>query len=335
MDWTKLLDPNDLLTKWQTRTRRKLRVPQVLTLLLFTDGSSRGRQLRLGNRAIRTLIILGAVGLTAVAYGGYRALTHEVNYQELASLRAAMTAQHGMVAQLETLQQELSRLRTFDTQIRRLAGLDTAPRGSGSTLAVGGGTLELSKALQGSEEAETSALLQRLVQDLERLEREMALRGESLQAVEEYLTKQKDRLAATPSLWPTEGFVSSRFGPRTSPFTGQPQHHTRVDIAAPPGTPIRAPAAGVVTFAGTLPGYGNVIVLTHGFGFKTFYGHNQRNLVAKGAHITRGQQIAAVGNTGYSTGAHLHYEVLLNDAPHDPLKYIVDEERRANVIRGQ
>ena len=309
--------------------------PRFFTILVLTDGTTRPHQVRV---ALRTLgiVLAGVVVLTLLlTVVGYRALTREVDYQEFASLRAAVQAQHGMAAQLETLQQELSRLRTFDTQIRRLAGLDTAPRGSGSTLAVGGGTLELSKALQGSEEAETSALLQRLVQDLERLEREMALRGESLQAVEEYLTKQKDRLAATPSLWPTEGFVSSRFGPRTSPFTGQPQHHTGVDIAAPPGTPIRAPAAGVVTFAGTLPGYGNVIVLTHGFGFKTFYGHNQRNLVAKGAHITRGQQIAAVGNTGYSTGAHLHYEVLLNDAPHDPLKYIVDEERRANVIRGQ
>ena len=309
--------------------------PRFFTILVLTDGTTRPHQVRV---ALRTLgiVLAGVVLLTLLlTFVGYRALTREVDYQEFASLRAAVQAQHGMAAQLETLQQELSRLRTFDTQIRRLAGLDTAPRGSGSTLAVGGGTLELSKALKASEEAETGTLLQRLVQDLERLEREIALRGESLQAVQEYLTKQKDRLAATPSLWPTEGQVTSRFGPRTSPFTGQPQHHTGVDIAAPPGTPIRAPAAGVVTFAGTLPGYGNVLVLTHGFGFKTFYGHNQRNVVGKGQAVTRGQQIATVGNTGYSTGAHLHYEVLLNDTPHDPLKYIVDEERRATVIRGQ
>jgi murein DD-endopeptidase MepM/ murein hydrolase activator NlpD len=309
--------------------------PRFFTILVLTDGTTRPHQVRV---ALRTLgiVLAGVVVLTLLlTVVGYRALTREVDYQEFASLRAAVQAQHGMAAQLETLQQELSRLRTFDTQIRRLAGLDTAPRGSGSTLAVGGGTLELSKALKASEEAETGTLLQRLVQDLERLEREIALRGESLQAVQEYLTKQKDRLTATPSLWPTEGQVTSRFGPRTSPFTGQPQHHTGVDIAAPPGTPIRAPAAGVVTFAGPLPGYGNVLVLTHGFGFKTFYGHNQRNAVVKGQAVTRGQQIATVGNTGYSTGAHLHYEVLLNDAPHDPLKYIVDEERRATVIRGQ
>jgi len=309
--------------------------PRFFTILVLTDGTTRPHQVRV---ALRTLgiVLAGVVVLTLLlTVVGYRALTREVDYQEFASLRAAVQAQHGMAAQLETLQQELSRLRTFDTQIRRLAGLDTAPRGSGSTLAVGGGTLELSKALKASEEAETGTLLQRLVQDLERLEREIALRGESLQAVQEYLTKQKDRLAATPSLWPTEGQVTSRFGPRTSPFTGQPQHHTGVDIAAPPGTPVRAPAAGVVTFAGPLPGYGNVLVLTHGFGFKTFYGHNQRNVVGKGQAVTRGQQIATVGNTGYSTGAHLHYEVLLNDTPHDPLKYIVDEERRATVIRGQ
>ena len=309
--------------------------PRFFTILVLTDGTTRPHQIRV---ALRTLgiVLAGVVLLTLLlTFVGYRALTREVDYQEFASLRAAVQAQHGMAAQLETLQQELSRLRTFDTQIRRLAGLDTAPRGSGSTLAVGGGTLELSKALKASEEAETGTLLQRLVQDLERLEREIALRGESLQAVQEYLTKQKDRLAATPSLWPTEGQVTSRFGPRTSPFTGQPQHHTGVDIAAPPGTPVRAPAAGIVTFAGPLPGYGNVLVLTHGFGFKTFYGHNQRNVVGKGQAVTRGQQIATVGNTGYSTGAHLHYEVLLNDTPHDPLKYIVDEERRATVIRGQ
>ena len=151
----------------------------------------------------------------------------------------------------------------------------------------------------------------------------------------EYLTKQKDRLIATPALWPTEGHVTSPFGPRTSPFTGQPHHHTGVDIAAPPGTPIRAPADGIVTFAGTLPGYGHALVLTHGFGFKTFYGHNQRNQVSKGQTVKRGQVIALVGNTGYSTGAHLHYEVLLNDQPQNPLKYIVDEGQRANVIRGQ
>ncbi len=310
--------------------------PRFLTILFLTDATTCPRQVRLSQRALGGILVGGVLTLLVLGYFGIHFLTVEVDYLELIRLRHAVLAQQEMAQQLETFSQEMTRLRTFDTQIRRLAGMQAGPAAQGgSTLAVGGGTLELAKALKEGEQAEQVLLLARLYQDLERLEREIALRAESLQAVTEYLTKQKDRLVATPALWPTEGYVSSRFGPRTSPFTGQPQQHTGIDIAAPPGTPIRAPADGVVTFAGTLPGYGHALVLTHGFGFKTFYGHNQRNQVSKGQTVKRGQVIALVGNTGYSTGAHLHYEVLLNDQPQNPLKYIVDEGRRADVIRGQ
>jgi murein DD-endopeptidase MepM/ murein hydrolase activator NlpD len=314
------------LTDWQTST----------ALLLLADDSGRRLRLQLSRQKLHCVLLIALLTLLALGYLGYHFLVFQVDYRELAELRETVQAQEEMATQLQTLAEELNRLRSFDTQIRRLAGMEAGPAGPGAPpLAVGGGTLELTKALREGEQASQAQLLARLYQDLERLEREMALRAESLQAVTEYLTKQKDRLAATPTLWPTEGYVTSRFGPRTSPFTGQPQHHTGVDIAAPPGTPIRAAADGIVTFAGTLPGYGNAVVLTHGFGFKTFYGHNQRNQVSKGQTIKRGQVIAFVGNTGYSTGAHLHYEVLLNDQPHDPLKYAVDEGRRAQALRGR
>ena len=309
--------------------------PRFLTILFLTDATTSPRQVRLSQRALGGVLVGGVLTLLVLGYIGIHFLTVEVDYLELIRLRHAVQAQQEMAQQLETLSQEMTRLRTFDTQIRRLAGMQAGPAAGAPTLAVGGGTLELAKALKEGEQAEQVLLLARLYQDLERLEREIALRAESLQAVTEYLMKQKDRLTATPALWPTEGHVTSPFGPRTSPFTGQPQQHTGVDIAAPPGTPIRAPADGIVTFAGTLPGYGHALVLTHGFGFKTFYGHNQRNQVIKGQTVKRGQVIALVGNTGYSTGAHLHYEVLLNDQPQNPLKYIVDEGRRADVIRGQ
>jgi len=305
--------------------------PRFLTILFLTDATTSPRQVRLSQRALGGVLVGGVLTLLVLGYIGIHFLTVEVDYLELIRLRHAVQAQQEMAQQLETLSQEMTRLRTFDTQIRRLAGMQAGPAAGAPTLAVGGGTLELAKALKEGEQAEQVLLLARLYQDLERLEREIALRAESLQAVTEYLMKQKDRLTATPALWPTEGHVTSPFGPRTSPFTGQPQQHTGVDIAAPPGTPIRAPADGIVTFAGTLPGYGHALVLTHGFGFKTFYGHNQRNQVSKGQTVKRGQVIALVGNTGYSTGAHLHYEVLLNDQPHDPLKYIADEGERAKL----
>jgi murein DD-endopeptidase MepM/ murein hydrolase activator NlpD len=310
--------------------------PRFLTILFLTDATTCPRQVQLSQRALNSILLGGTLALLVLGYFGYHFLTVELDYLELIRLRHAVQAQQEMAAQVETLTHEVDRLRTFDSQIRRLAGMESGPKGQGSgTLAVGGGTLELAKALKAEEQAEQGQRLIQLYRDLERLEREIVLRGDSLQAVTEYLTRQKDRLAAAPSLWPTEGHVTSRFGPRTSPFTGQLQHHTGIDIAAPSGTPIRAPADGIVTFAGSLPGYGHAVVLTHGFGFKTFYGHNQRNHVSKGQEVKRGQVIALVGSSGYSTGSHLHYEVLLNENPQDPFKYIIDEGRRANVIRGQ
>ncbi|MFQ5532877.1 MAG: M23 family metallopeptidase, partial [Candidatus Methylomirabilales bacterium] len=87
--------------------------------------------------------------------------------------------------------------------------------------------------------------------------------------------------------------------------------------------------------SGRLAGYGRAMVLNHGFGLKTFYGHNKKNAVKKGVRVKRGQVIGYVGNSGYSTGSHLHYEVLVNETPRDPLKYILDEEQRAKIIRGK
>ncbi|MGH7425556.1 MAG: hypothetical protein ACREJP_05255, partial [Candidatus Methylomirabilales bacterium] len=227
------------MTNWHTST----------ALLLLADDTGRRLRLRLSRQALYCALLGGLLTVLALAYLGYHFLVFQVDYSELAQLRETVQAQEEMAAQLQSLTQELTRLRSFDTQIRRLAGMETGPAAQGAPpLAVGGGSLELAKALKEGEQAEQAQRLSRLYQDLERLEREMALRAESLQAVTEYLTKQKDRLVATPALWPTEGYVSSRFGPRTSPFTGQPHHHTGVDIAAPPGTPIRAPADGIVTF---------------------------------------------------------------------------------------
>jgi murein DD-endopeptidase MepM/ murein hydrolase activator NlpD len=231
------------------------------------------------------------------------------------------------------VEDELKQLRTFDSQIRYLAGIEESAPEDGA--AVGGGTLDLGKAIREGEEEDRQALLvDQLYQDLQRMERELALRAESLKTLTDYLTEQKDRLAATPSIWPTQGYVSSRFGPRTSPFTGRRQHHTGLDIAAPSDTPIVAPADGVVTFSGTLAGYGRAIVVTHGFGFKTFFGHNKENKVKKGDRVKRGQVIGLVGSTGYSTGSHVHYEVLVNDNPVNPLNYIIDDKRRVSAIRG-
>jgi murein DD-endopeptidase MepM/ murein hydrolase activator NlpD len=129
-------------------------------------------------------------------------------------------------------------------------------------------------------------------------------------------------LAALPSRLPLRSAVNSGFGLRRSPWTGTPEFHAGIDMAAGPGTPISAGAAGVVRFAGRAAGYGNNVVLDHGQGVESRYGHLDRIDVAVGQRVESGQRIGLSGNTGRSTAPHLHYEVLVNGKPVDPRRLI-------------
>jgi murein DD-endopeptidase MepM/ murein hydrolase activator NlpD len=138
------------------------------------------------------------------------------------------------------------------------------------------------------------------------------------------LSQRKSLLSSIPSSSPSVGRISSGFGPRISPFTGGRVMHLGVDIVAPIGTPVHAPADGVVIFNGIKGGFGNFIMIAHGYGLVTRYGHNSRSLVQVGQLIKRGDQIAAVGLTGRSTGPHLHYEIVIDGRPVNPKGFIVD-----------
>ncbi len=148
--------------------------------------------------------------------------------------------------------------------------------------------------------------------------------------------KSLDKLAPRPPLAveapsPAQGVVSSLFGSRIDPIDGQKKFHHGVDIAAPTGTPIKAAAAGRVTFAGERPGYGNLIELDHGNGLVTRYGHNATNLVAVGQEILVGQAIALVGATGRATGSHVHFEVRQDGKPVNPATMLGDLSKGAKL----
>ena len=145
-----------------------------------------------------------------------------------------------------------------------------------------------------------------------------------IQQVITRLSQQTSLLATIPSQTPLEGWITSAFGKRTSPFTGEPAIHKGLDIASPTGTPIYAPADGVVIFAGQRTGFGNYVLIAHGAGITTGYGHNANNLVAAGQVLHRGDQVATVGQTGRATGPHLHYEVILHGRTIDPAKFILN-----------
>ena len=130
------------------------------------------------------------------------------------------------------------------------------------------------------------------------------------------------RANSAPNLWPVEGQITGSFGERIDPFNGEGAFHSGVDIGSTYGKQIVAPADGVVTFADTLGGYGKALIVDHGHGISTRYGHLSGYAVTPGQHVHRGDTIGYVGASGRSTGPHLHYEVRINDTPVNPYKYL-------------
>lgn len=129
--------------------------------------------------------------------------------------------------------------------------------------------------------------------------------------------------ADIPCIWPVQGEVTSGFGERTDPFSGEGgDFHAGMDIAVPSGTPVRAAADGIVLHAGPDAGYGNEILIDHGAGIGTKYGHLRRIYVVEGQEVKQGQIIGTVGMSGHTTGPHLHYEVLVRETPVNPAKFL-------------
>jgi len=146
----------------------------------------------------------------------------------------------------------------------------------------------------------------------------------SFQEIAWYIAGQRSLFRATPNIWPASGRVTSGFGYRLSPFSGEGggEFHSGIDVANIPETPIRVTADGVVRFAGWRSGYGYVVLVDHGFGFSTLYGHTSRVEVRARQKVRRGQIIASMGTTGRSTAEHLHYEVWRDGRPVDPRKFL-------------
>lgn len=164
-----------------------------------------------------------------------------------------------------------------------------------------------------------------LVIRIDRSVRDTQLKEQSVIELWESLSDRQSLLNATPNIKPTRGWITSRFGRRLNPVTGMMAMHAGLDIAASPGTPIYAPADGVVTFAAYDESYGKLVSIDHGYGVTTRFGHNSQIYVHVGQRVSKYDVIAAVGSTGRSTGPHLHYEVRINGTPVDPGNFILDE----------
>jgi murein DD-endopeptidase MepM/ murein hydrolase activator NlpD len=151
------------------------------------------------------------------------------------------------------------------------------------------------------------------------------LREQGVLQLWDSLSESQSLLVSTPAVKPTHGWYTSRFGYRADPYTNRPEMHPGLDMAAPPGTPVYAPADGVVSYVGYEAGLGKVVSVDHGYGLVTRYGHNSRIFVEQGQKVHRWDVISAVGNSGRSTGPHLHYEVRIHGIAVDPSNYILTE----------
>ncbi|HEX2220371.1 MAG TPA: M23 family metallopeptidase [Gemmatimonadales bacterium] len=295
------------------------------TVVFVPHDSEPSKVLEVSYRVVKTAAA-GAVLAVAAALGiGYVTVFRTVDLsksaqlvQENARLEQQIDELNGRLAGLADT---LSRISQRDARIRVLANLepiDPQVQAAG----IGGPAVS-------DIEGEPGSAMRRSAEirvDLNALIRRANLLASSFKEAADSLAVHTARLAATPSIMPTQGWLSSAFSSmRSHPILHIARPHEGIDVTAPMGTPIEAPAAGVVRDAGWEAGYGNTIVIDHGFGTVTKFAHASKILVREGQRVSRGQRIALVGNTGLATGPHLHYEVHVNGRPVDPLRYVLPE----------
>ncbi|RLC31784.1 MAG: M23 family peptidase, partial [Deltaproteobacteria bacterium] len=216
----------------------------------------------------------------------------------------------------------LMKFNMFEQKIRVIAGMDKDE--AGSIFGVGGLVPDDIDPDMDSE-GQRQAMLREMHSQLNILEAAFARQKEEFSSLLSSLHDKSRLLASTPSIRPIDGgWITSRFDYRISPFTGLREFHHGLDIAARIGTPVMAPADGTVIFSGKKGTLGNSIIIDHGNGIITRYGHLSKCMVKRGQTVKRGDLIGKVGNTGLSTGPHLHYEVRKHGVPVDPEKYILN-----------
>ena len=303
------------------------------TIVVFPGSTGSPKRIQLSKKSAKVALISLLVLCVTFGGAGIYFINQYLNYMdgqvELASLKRQEKIQKTQIdkfsKQVRSFETEMSRLESFEKKLRIITSFENSPKNNQGHMGVGGPYGLSSHSFTTSLEKETESMLDRLSGDLGILTNQIKMRQFSFQELDEYLKNQKSLLASTPSIWPTRGWVTSGFGYRKSPFTGLPEKHEGLDIAARLGSEVRSTADGKVILAGRENGYGNMVEIDHGYGVLTRYGHNSKNLVKVGDKVKRGQVIALIGSTGRSTGPHVHYEVMVNGIPVSPRNYILEE----------
>jgi murein DD-endopeptidase MepM/ murein hydrolase activator NlpD len=295
------------------------------TIVLFPDGSNKVKQIRIPKflPVLFVFILVSSVALISWIIRDYRMIKPQMS--RLAQLQKENEQQKRQFVHLKgrisQLTQKMVELQEFDHRLKVMVNLDA--NDENAPLGVGGS--DPKDLTPDYSTARTHRDLVRVMhRSLDTLDNEIDFDKEDKAQLQGFLEKQKKLLASTPSIWPTKGWLSSRFSYRFSPFTGRKEFHKGIDVSTRMGAPIIAPANGVVAAVRWDHLSGKVLAINHGYGLVTKYAHLSKALVKKGQYVKRGETIALVGNTGRSTGPHLHYEVHLNKVATNPLRYILN-----------
>ncbi|MBI5599584.1 MAG: M23 family metallopeptidase [Deltaproteobacteria bacterium] len=300
---------------------------ELLTIFIIPSNSTEAKKYRVSLRLFKAARVALAMAVFVCSYiiADYASTRFEAGY--LSRLKMENVAQrmelHSLSSKISELESRLTKLRVFDKKLRMMANLEEQVSSEGGgILGMGGPSPQGEYFL--SLDAKKEGLVDRMHSDVAQLETETELQEKSFTELQEFLVKESSLVASTPSVWPSRGWVTSTYGTRRDPFTGQVQFHRGLDIANGAGTAVISPAAGVVTKVTAMAGLGRVVEISHGYGIKTHYGHLSEVYVRVGRKVKRGDKVAAMGNSGRSTGPHLHYEVVVNGVNVDPLKYILN-----------
>ncbi len=304
---------------------------ETYTLIVVpADATAQVKRFQLRRRwVLQAVVGASAVILVAVAAAAhYFAVVSEARENpalrdenlrlkaELASINERLTHVDSTLDRVERFDQKLRAITLLSDPQRNLA-MGPTEDDPATKVALGGEN----QFVRSKEQVNPAALSSKL----DKLSAEATRQEQSLQELQAYFQDQKSLLASTPSVWPVRGWVTSDFGTRLDPYTSERVMHAGLDIAGPHGKEVISPSDGTVVFAGLEGGYGNVLVIDHGYGIKTRYGHLASIRVKAGEKVKRGDTIAALGNTGRSTGPHLHYEVRVNGIAQNPRKFILDD----------
>lgn len=289
-------------------------------VLVLPDTPAAAQKSDIRQRALAGLPA-GAAGLiivgTVVCYP-YVAL--HVRLLEGTQLRQGANARAGLAERVTQRDAKRGTLGDSERRVRVMVGLDQ-PESQPTPLAQGGADTVHRAALLASLKERTGRFVESANRDLRAPGEQLGSQEQSPRDLKPYREGKTTLLAATPTILPVQGVITAGYGYRKSPFTGAREFHEGLDIAAPDGTPILATADGIVFFAAPLGAYGNVVVLDHGHGFATFYGHNRTNQVREGQRVHRGDIVAYVGMTGRTTGPHVHYVIYVRGKWANPVKY--------------